>query len=90
MENTEKKLYYVTDQYLVAYLIGEGHVVEKVEVYENEFRKKVDFYFENTKELKLNCKDFRENAFLQKYNAQLREVRKTIGETLRGDEPVGE
>lgn len=89
MENEEKKLYYINDQYLISYLILEGHNVEKVEVYENEFRKKVDFYFEPTKELKLNIKDFKENEFLQKYNAQLREVRKIIGQTLRGEQ-VGE
>lgn len=83
MEN-KKKLYYINDQYLITYLLLEGHKVEKIEVYEANDKKKVDFHFENTKQLKMDIKDFRENEFLTKYNAQLKEIRKTIGQTLRG------
>ena len=83
----ENNLYFVSDSYLVAYLLTDGLEVESVKIFEKEDgRKTVDFYFKKTQELFATIKDFRSNEFLIKYNSNIKKVRKNVYQALRGED----
>lgn len=81
----KSKVWGVADVSLIAYLMSDDFKVVEAKRVERFGKTRVEFFFDNTEELHLAIKDFKENDYLKKYNTNLKEVKQKIFEVNKGD-----